>query len=389
MNKYFFLALMALTQAACSTPYHPPQFPDEHTTFPGLIDLAAQSQGKTVDVLLVHGMCTHDERWARDTVAQLTQSLTVNAPPANQQPRSQPRQAPQVPVQVLPLPVDTPAGRLRFDALVWSPLTQNLKAELCYDMGDKNALCQGSPPMPAQRARFNARAKDYLIDDCIADALIYEGVSHETMMERMRTALLQVLDQGQAPADVPLVVVAESLGSKYLFDTLLSMSQEAAGSRAVPVAQRTMDRMRYLVMAANQIPLLGLADQHIDTPEPGRVALSAMQAGSDSLQQLLQMRRARATAGAGGFGSRAKAADGADQRLVLVAFTDPNDLLSYTLQTEKYAGEGIVAYNILVSNASTWLGLFERPDDAHLNYLSNPDVGRLIACGQSISKFCK
>jgi hypothetical protein len=376
MNKFFFLALLALTQAACSTPYHPPQFLDANTSFPGLIDIAAQSQGKTIDVLLVHGICSHDERWARDTVAQLTQALTVNAPPASAQPRAA---APQV--QVVPLPVDTSSGKLRFDALIWSPLTQSLKAALCYDMGVKNALCQGSPPMPYQRARFNGRAKDYLIDDCVADALIYEGVSHATMVERMRDAVLQALDGGDAPAGVPLVVISESMGSKYLFDTLLSMSREGAESRAAQVAQRTMDRLRYLVMAANQIPLLGLADQHIDTPLPGNAANGAaeMPPGSDSLQQLLQMRRARA-------GARAAAAD---QRLVLVAFTDPSDVLSYTLQTEKYAGEGIVAYNILVSNATTYLGLFERPDDAHLNYLSNPDVGRLVACGQPTSKLCK
>ncbi len=376
MSKFFFLALLALTQAACSTPYHPPQFLDPNTVFPGLIDIAAQSQGKAIDVLLVHGICNHDERWARDTVAQLTQALTVNAPPAGVQPRA----GAAAQIQVVPLPVDTSAGRLRFDALVWSPLTQSLKSQLCYDMGDKNGLCQGSPPMPYQRARFNARAKDYLIDDCVADALIYEGASHDTMVERMRAAVLQVLDRGDAPADVPLVVVSESMGSKYLFDTLLSMSKEDAGSRAAQVAQRTMDRMRYLVMAANQIPLLGLADQHIDAALPGRVANgAAMPPGSDSLQQLLQMRRARAGVGAGA----------ADQRLVLVAFTDPSDLLSYTLQTEKYAGAGIAAYNILVSNASTYLGLFERPDDAHLNYLSNPDVGRLVACGQPVSKLCK
>jgi len=381
MNKFFFLALLALTQAACSTPYHPPQFLDANTAFPGLIDIAAQSQGKAIDVLLVHGICSHDQRWAHDTVAQLTQSLTVNAPPAGAAPRAS--VAPQV--QVVPLPVDTSSGKLRFDALIWSPLTQSLKSELCYDMGDKNTLCQGSPPMPYQRARFNARAKDYLIDDCVADALIYEGASHATMVERMRAAVLQALDQGDAPADVPLVVVSESMGSKYLFDTLLSMSKEGAGSRAAQVAQRTMDRMRYLVMAANQIPLLGLADQHIDAPVPGRATndAAAMPPGSDSLQQLLQMRRVRAAAS---VGARAGAAD---QRLVLVAFTDPSDLLSYTLQTERYAGEGIVAYNILVSNASTYLGLFERPDDAHLNYLSNPDVGRLVACGQPVSKLCK
>ena len=402
MNKLFSLAL-ALSLAACSTPYHPPQFLDAGTAFPGLIDLAAQSQGKAIDVLLVHGICTHDERWARETVAQLTQSLAVNAPPSGAQPRAGQQAAPQMQVRVVPLPVDTSAGRLRFDALVWSPLTQALKSALCYDMGEKNALCQGSPPMTATRARINARGKDYLVDDCIADAMIYAGISHKTMVAGMRAVAMQVLDAADARVDVPLVVVAESMGSKYLFDTLLSMSSEEADAHAVQVAQRTMDRMRYLVMAANQIPLLGLADRRIDAAVPGQAAsggaarsAATMPPGSDSLQQLLQLRRTRAGAGArsgssagSGGGDVAARASAADQRLVLVAFTDPSDLLSYALQTEKYAGDGIVAYNILVSNATTYLSLFERPDDAHLNYLSNPDVGRLVACGRPISKLCK
>ena len=78
-----------------------------------------------------------------------------------------------------------------------------------------------------------------------------------------------------------------------------------------------------------------------------------------------------------------------DRSLTLVALTDPNDLLSYTLPVERYASEEVTVYNILVSNAPTWLGLLERPDRAHLNYLDNPDVGRLIACGLPSSRLCK
>lgn len=115
-----------------------------------------------------------------------------------------------------------------------------------------------------------------MIDDCLPDALIYEGASRETMQLRMREAVLQVLSN--ARADAPLVVVTHSMGSK---------------------------------------------------------------------------------------------------------------LLSYTLPPERYAAQGVTVYNIIVSNAPSYLGLLERPDLAHLDYLSNPDVGRLIACGQPTSKLCK
>jgi hypothetical protein len=361
--KTLYLFLMALLLGACSTPYRPPQLVDAGTAYPGLIDLAAQAG--TADVLLVHGICKHDAAWAELVVSQLMRSINAAAsPPAAARADGGPK------VQIVPSTVETPAGRLRINALIWSPLTTGLKRQLCYDQSDKSALCAGAPPYPYTRARLNARFKDGLIDDCLPDALIYQGVARDDIQRRMRDAILQVLatsDSAASPS--PLVVVSHSMGSKILFDTLLRMSEEAPGSRAERLAMRAVDRMRFLVMAANQIPLLSLADQQITS-----AALAP--AVPDSLQLLLQKRLA----------SNERRAD---RHLTLVAFTDPNDLLSYTLPPEKYARDGITVYNILVSNAPTYLGLLERPDYAHLDYLTNPDVGRLIACGQPTSSLCK
>jgi len=359
--KTLSLLLMALLLCACSTPYRPPQLVDADTAYPGLIDLAAQAG--TADVLLVHGICTHDAAWAEQVVAQLMRSLdAATAPP----PTARVDGGPQV--QIVSSIVETPAGQLRFNALIWSPLTTGLKRQLCYDQSDMSQLCTGAPPNLYTRARLNARFKDGLIDDCLPDALIYQGVARDEIQRRMRDAILQVLAGGDGDAS-PLVVISHSMGSKILFDTLLRMSEEAPGSRAERLAQRTVDRMRFLVMAANQIPLLSLADQQI-------TSAGLAPAVPDSLQLLLQKRLA----------SNQRRAD---RHLTLVAFTDPNDLLSYTLPPEKYARDGVTVYNILVSNAPTYLGLLERPDYAHLDYLTNPDVGRLIACGQPTSGLCK
>lgn len=372
------LLLMPLMLVACSTPYRPPQVPPAQ--FPGLVDLAAQAAPRVADVLLVHGICTHDASWASEVVPQLTQALRdaslpppaaaaatggthAGAPAAN-------ANAVSPVVEIVPAAVTTPAGSLRFNALIWSQLTIALKRQLCYDQSDKSAICTGAPPYPHTRARLNARLKDYLIDDCLPDAVIYQGVARDAIQLRMRDAILQVLSAAQA--DTPLVVISHSMGSKILFDTLLRMTEEPAGSPAPRLAMQAVERLRFLVMAANQIPLLSLADQ----PLPAAGAMAATSAPPpDSLQLLLRKRQA----------SQRRAQD---RHLTLVAFTDPNDLLSYTLDEAKYAQDGVTVYNILVSNAPTWLGLLERPDTAHLEYLSNPDVGRLIACGQPTSKLC-
>jgi hypothetical protein len=42
-----------------------------------------------------------------------------------------------------------------------------------------------------------------------------------------------------------------------------------------------------------------------------------------------------------------------------------------------------------VSNDRTWLGLIENPVTAHLDYLANPDVGAMIACGQPRVAGCR
>lgn len=38
-----------------------------------------------------------------------------------------------------------PRAALRFNALIWSPLTAELKRQLCYDQRDTSTLCTGTP----------------------------------------------------------------------------------------------------------------------------------------------------------------------------------------------------------------------------------------------------
>ena len=369
---------LLLCISACSMPYRPAQFMEAGASFPGLAHFVEQTPSHQVDVLLVHGMCTHDSSWAAQVVDQLTQALADAITPPGAKPLTATAVDPRI--EIVPSTVETPAGRLRFDALIWSPLTVPLKRQLCYDQTDKSPICAGEPPYPFIRAHINARVKDVLIDDCLPDPLIYQGMARDDIQRRMRAAILQVLEASDAPAGLPLMVVSESLGSKILYDTLLNMTHEEAGSRASQLALRAVDRLRFLVMAANPIPLLSLADQQIPAAAEGigtGAVRQAVPVPPDSLQVLLQERLAR------------RPRSLLDRSLTLVALTDPNDLLSYTLPVERYASEEVTVYNILVSNAPTWLGLLERPDRAHLNYLDNPDVGRLIACGLPSSRLCK
>jgi hypothetical protein len=49
----------------------------------------------------------------------------------------------------------------------------------------------------------------------------------------------------------------------------------------------------------------------------------------------------------------------------------------------------VAVADVLVSNARSWLGLLENPVAAHLDYLANPQVGDMIACGYPRAQPCR
>jgi hypothetical protein len=101
--------LLTLLLPACSTPYRPPLVPP--ATFSGLIDLAAQADGREADVLLVHGICTHDANWAGEVVPQLARALAdaTTAPGARRAAATTATAT--ATVEIVPSTVSTPAGR--------------------------------------------------------------------------------------------------------------------------------------------------------------------------------------------------------------------------------------------------------------------------------------
>jgi len=368
MKRCGVLALV-LFLTSCALPYRPAQLLEEGSGFPGIVELASSSTERAVDVLLVHGMCSHDDSWAEKSIAKLVEAmkLTRSSSPI--------RQSEDVGgISLTRSTVESKAGTFRFVGMVWSPLTKPLKKQLCYDQTVKSELCDGSPPYPAKRAGLNASFKDTLLNDCLADALIYQGKAQLDIKRRMKEALLAATaERSGTSTDTPLVVVSESLGSKVLFDTLADMVEEPESSLAARTAQRTIGRLAIIFMNANQIPILSLAEQTL----PDASLREATQP-VDSLQKLLRERPRSLLERAGSI-----------ERLVIVAFTDPNDLLSYVLPPERYRDEGVQVVNVLVSNEPTLLGKIERPDTAHRGYSANPDVPSLMSCGVPKSEACR
>src|SRR5882724_10634204 len=64
--------------AACTTPFKTPAFdsrPPGSTEFSGIAQLVAVTPKRTLDVMMVHGMCTHDQVWAEETIKRLASML--------------------------------------------------------------------------------------------------------------------------------------------------------------------------------------------------------------------------------------------------------------------------------------------------------------------------
>jgi len=363
----------------CTTPFHPPVFVYGAPDFPGLVEVVERSGSRPVDVVLVHGMCTHDAKWAKEAVDLLVEAVDSSLKPSVGERPLLPTEPDSV--QVVKRTEQIVGGTIRFTALVWSPLTARLKQQLAYDSTGTPTDCSASGECKPRRARLNGQLKDGLLNDCLADALIYQGQSHATIKQKMVDAISQVIEESQVQArnagtsPGPLVLVSESLGSKLAFDALSDMLGPQASGRARAAGLRARERLAVVFMGANQIPILSLAEQNIAHRAPGFLPEDAPP--TDSLQRFLRTMRTPPLAGR------------EFSKMTLVAFTDPNDLLSYRLQASRYAGPSVEIADVLVSNASTYFGFLERPDTAHKGYRSNTDVATNIACGRPKSPRCK
>lgn len=363
---------------ACTTPFKVPVFesrPPKMTQFPGITQLVAAGPNRELDVLMVHGMCTHNQVWAVDAITRLNATVKGSGKPEIV---PYPIQGTETTLYQSTLNVD--GGTVRISALVWSPVTTPLKNQLCYDQTNKSSSCKQAghekPSYPYKRASLNRALKDDLLNDCLADAIIYQGKSRDAINEQVQKAILAALAapnarmagenlaKAAAEATTPLVFITESLGSKVTFDAIYKLVKSRdANIRAAGL--RTIERTTQVFMGANQLPILALADQTLDGTTMARADCNDYPV--DPLAALLDLKKSR----------------GPGVAMVtprVVAFTDPNDLLSFILVPAKQVATYDVV-DVIVSNKTTYFGFLERPDSAHTGYRENPLVLQLIACG--------
>lgn len=335
-----FLFVLFLS-TGCATPYKTPVLDPADSQFEGISTLLGRHA--SVDVVSVHGMCTHNNEWVLKTTSRIDAQFS----------ELQLFETKKSTVEKIDIYETTFVNadgdvRLKNYALVWSALTKDAKHHLCYDSSMQTPSCQTQAELNQRsRASINAALKSTLINDCFSDAIIYLGTDGDVMRNAFRASMDTIV--ASSTSEGPVVLVSESLGSKVLADALI---EDVAGKSA---------RLAYFApteivfMAANQIPLLELTEA--DANKDGQPD----SAWVEFLREIV--------------GNKF------DERGVLsqvIAFTDPNDLLSYELRNRPFS-----VANVLVSNDKTWFGTLERPDTAHRGYLDNEKVWDFILCGHS------
>jgi len=348
-------------------PYRQPELIPKESSFPGIAQgFPADGASGEVDVFIVHGMCNHDAKWAKETFEELSVALGLRITST----------VPEFLLSGAELYRATLSDGKRtanLVAFVWTPLTADAKRSLCFDVTkdhDRNKACTEAEAISKQkRSSLNGKLKNQLLDECLADAIIYSGNDRG---RAIRDAAKEALVKGipvrlRAPAqggeETPLYMISDSLGSKILLDAI-----EELTPLSNDFVKKTVGRMKAVYLRANQIPLLNLIDWN-QTSEP-----KPFEPIAQSIRELKATQPFRHPAGS---------------RLPIIAFSDPNDLLSYALHDAAYENDALLFVDVLVSNEWTYFGYVERPDTAHTSYPKNRCVIAAIANGSTgLKKAC-
>lgn len=323
----------------------------------------SSSDGGTLRILFIHGMGHHNAHYSEPVMQGVAARLNLAK------------------VETLPkIAIETqghPYGEINITKysgadgrkvhvyeLTWSVTTDRIKTK----------QFETDLSYAADRVSLNRKLKASLVNDSLADPVLYIGRYRNHMQFPIMRAVKAVLNDF-APED-EVAVITYSLGSYMCYDTLLKMSrgESIMGERdySAGVVRDLVGQTNYVFMLANQLPLLELSE--VSNPISLRQTST-----SDTVKSLAEIRRQ----------NRPKSAaqrQPAVLPLHLVAFSDPNDLLSYPLDEHSVSGSSIAYSNVIISvQRSALLGIVADPMTAHTGHERSPAVMDLLTYGNKRS----
>ncbi|MGJ0485726.1 MAG: hypothetical protein ACR65R_14535 [Methylomicrobium sp.] len=355
--------------------------------FPGISASLDKTKGKT-KVLMVHGVGDHVPGYTTQFLEKLAKQLNLTA--RSEIDKNIELDAPLFPgkdignLRVTHLLNEETHKELTFYELTWSVITRSEKDLLTYDT---------SGDYDFRRARINSIMKKFS-NDVSPDPIIYLGQSREPILASFAQSFCWMAtrdwedlpDSGRHTcmglndsaighiANDDYVIISHSLGSRItidgmqrIADILANQQKYATATMKVAATEKSIAALQnkhiLLVMLSNQLPMLQMGRA---LPEiTGQYANYC-----DPKGNRYNKRMVRETS--------------------ILAFTDPNDLLSYGIPPgfiEKYLDSRLCSritnVNINVAKVMDAFGISDlaNPMEAHVGYDQDDRVIALIANG--------
>jgi hypothetical protein len=424
-SALLLLGCLAAISACGSVPV---EIPTDHDTFDGIGPLVTGSalagDAARLRVLVIHGMGTNGPSDFDPFISSLATRLgLVQLPPSHP---SEPEAvscgstaSPSRPVLAHPAPkfVDNdavpkeaqarlytydfvqPGGSslaLSVSYLYWAPLTEAVKCA---------ALAETDAP---RRQWFADNAKQF-IDGKLGDVVLYAGRYRDEIMRPSVQAALCLLIEGSprqngkicrgGDSKLPTVLISHSLGGYMLMDAIdeeLRRDRRDGSLNRETAAFKILQNTHFIYMMANQLAFLDLTEldkypflaDHAQVGEAMRKSLFARGRpgrlmGRFSRAWSAIKLRPRTPAS---LDVVAPASPSYPARQ-LVAFSDPNDILSWLVQGRNVEDPSVHLTNVYLSNNEFSIpGLFSDPVTAHSGYFANNAVRDLIVCGMNKGK---
>lgn len=342
-------------------------------------------KNKILKVLMIHGVGTHHPGYSRQLQQNLANNIGLDV--ISRTPKN---------ISLLdPKDKKTPIGNLQitfwqnldstknmlFYELTWSEITTPYKKIIAFDTTEQYSKF---------RVPFNNMMKKFL-DNTIPDPLIYLVDRNNLIIDSSKQSLCWMLkdnwsdipnnkaevcnisasDEIKGLANQDLIFITHSLGSKILMDTITNIAENiavqdkkliASSSPFSASVKKLQDKEITVFMLANQLPILQL-----DHPLPqvhNQLASYCRPQGKNYEKRVFK-------------------------GINIVAFSDPNDILSYAIPqdfADTYIDSRIcpivtnVSVNVAPELSALGVGIVD-PVTAHTNYDNSPKVINLITHG--------
>ncbi len=346
--------------------------------FGGLKPHLADAPESDVKVLMVHGVGDHKPGYATEFLDKLVKQLDLNVT----------TQSSKNITLIDPNSINKNLGNLRisrylsadlkkellFYELTWSEITSEDKQVLAYD---------NSGEFSFRRAEINNLMKQFT-NDTGPDPIIYLGEKRDDILRAFSQSFCWMIngdwdslpDKGEQQCRLKhldslsqdsFAFVSHSLGSRIVIDGLQRiatvLAQDTVNPRQIRLVNALKEKTIPIYMMSNQLPMLQLGRKIPEIHDQEQQYCQPQ--GSQYQQRMLR-------------------------KTPIIAFSDPNDLLSYTIPVEfvrQYLDSRlcIEVTNIHINIAPVYdifgLGSLANPVEAHIGYDTDDRVIGLIAKG--------